>query len=484
MAKIGTGMLDVGEIVEKMIVYQSSHLYHLQTEKQVEQVQMSAYSSLQNLFSQFQNSLDGLTDAFGTIAYTVNSSNGAVATAVANSNDVGLGTHTINVTQLATAQSYSTQATFSSNVASLGFNETLTFANSANPSKNFSLDLTSDMALTDVRDAINQSDNNFGISAAIISSTVSGTTQYSLVLTSQTGLTNEFTINGDVNNDFNFTQASAAQNAKFTFDTYSEETASNIVDTVIDGLTINLAGAGAASLTVVQNTNTNQASDVQEAISNMLSAYNNIITFLDADEYVSMYDEKNKSFASGLNSSFQFIKSQLRSAVNAQYYVSGDIKSISSVGLSLAAPTKVKDQYDVKQSEVVTSGQLTINQQIFPSLDNETTFNLALDNDFDSLNAFFNDPNGFIFNMQNVIDNNIIGSSNTGLISSSEATINQEMDNTDTRIRNENDRLKTVKDALILKYAKLNASMQTYQTLSDYLDKQYEYLNNMYSGND
>jgi flagellar hook-associated protein 2 len=489
MSKIAGSVLDVADVVEKMMVYQSSHLYRLETNRQVEQTQMNAYSALQNLFGSFQTSLTNLSNAFsGSLAYQVNSSNSGVSTGVVTNNDIGLGSHSVVVNKLATAQAFSSQVQFASKTASLNFNETLTFTNTANPATNLSLNIKPNMAQTDIRDSINNSDNNdTGISAAIITSTADdGSLQYNLVLTCNTGTANQVTITGDTdsgtgNPDFNFAQTASAQDAMFTFDGYNEVSSSNTVSNVIDGLTFNLNGVGSATLTVTESAATD-TSDVQTAISGMLTSYNNIISFLDANQYVAVYDDKTKQFSSGLNSSFQFIKSQLQSVMGMTFQTSGDIQNLYSAGIIKAPSTTVVDQYDPRRTKVASIGQMMINQTPNPNLDNNTTLNWALSNDYESLNAFFNDPNGFVFNMNNIVTNNILGASSTGLISGSQSLIQSTMSNTDTLIRNEEDRLKGVRDSLITKYARLNASLATFQGLSDYLDKQYTYLDQLISG--
>jgi len=483
MAKVGSSMLDVADIVDKMMAYKSLPLVRLQTARQVEQVQLSAYGTLQSMFANFQSTLKNLNDTFNAIVYQATSSSNAVATATITDNNVGVGSHTINVTQLATSQAYTSGIQYNSKTNALNINETLTFSNSENPSQNFSLMIDGNDALADIRDNINSSGNSLGVTASIITSTDdNGNVWYNLILNSKTGTANEFTISDDTGNYFEFEQSVAGQDAIFSVDGFSEVESSNTVDDVIDGITFNLTGTGNATITISQN-NSTQSTDVSDGINDMITAYNSIITFLDSNQYVAVYDEKNKTYASGLNSSFQFIKTQLQAAMNMPFQGTGDITNLFQAGFTKAPTATLTDQYDPRKKEITSTGSLQLDANIYPDHGTDTTLNWALTNDFQSLQAFFSDPaNGLINNVNNVVTNNIIGASGTGLIASTQASLNSTLRNSDTLIRNESERLAQVKDSLIMQYAKLNASLAKYQSMSDYLEKQFSYLDNLMKG--
>src|SRR6185312_414527 len=108
---------------------------------------------------------------------------------------------------------------------------------------------------------------------------------------------------------FNFNQTVSAQDAKFTFDGFNEVRSSNTVTDVMDGLSFSLSALGTAVITTSQN-NVDMSSTIQSAVTDMLASYNQIMTFLDGNQYVTVRDENTKQYTTVLNNSFTFIKSQ------------------------------------------------------------------------------------------------------------------------------------------------------------------------------
>lgn len=476
--------IDVGKIVDNLMLYQSQKLFRLQDTEQLDNVQLSAYGSLQNLITSFSTSLTNISAAFATIAYQVASSNSGVATAAVTSNDIGVVTHQINVTQLAASQVYTGQTQFSSKINNLNISETLTFTNNSNPSDTFNVQINPDDALVDIMNNINNAPNNNDVTASIITSNNNGVVTYNLVLTSNTGAASAFTVSGDT--AINFQQTATAADAQFTFDGLQQSSSTNIIDSIVDGLTITLTGVSSSgsdmtTLTTSLN-NTQQLTNVQNAINSMIAAYNQVITFLDADQHVSYYDSNNKILLTANNDSFSVIKGMLQSVMSAAVSTTGDISTLTDAGIIMAPSTKVKDQYDALGNTYASWGSLMISATPMPNLDNSTPFNWALNNDFQSLQTFFTGDNGFIANVTNQINNNILSGSGQGIIANSENAINNMLSFTDQEIFDEQTRLMTVKTSLTDKYARLNAVMMKLKGLGEYLDKEYSFLNSLYKG--
>src|SRR5579885_2958237 len=486
MTSLGLNLFNVDDTVNALMMYQNVRLHGMQAKLKAQNVQLSAYGSLQSLFTNFQSSLTNLSNAFNTVAFQAASSNTAVASAAVTNNNVGESTHTITVTSLAQAQAFASQATFSSNNTALNINETLTFTNNANTSENFSVQINSNDTLQNIRDKINNSGNNIGVTASIVASTgPGGATQYNLLLTSETGTLNQITISGDTGNNFQFNQTPAARDAVFTFDGYSETRSSNQINDVLDGLSLTLTGIGQNVTITTSSNGTNIQAGVQTAIQNMLNSYNQIITFLDGDQFVTVVntnDDQTKSSATVLNNAFSTIKQQLQNAVGTIFNGTGDVHSLFDLGITINGTTTVIDQYDPTR-EVSSTGSLVISTAPQTQYNGSTTFNWKMTNDFNAIKEYFTDPaSGFIANVNNEINNFIIPANDKGSIWNATNVIQTQIGSTNDQIDAEQTRLNGVKNDLIMQYSRLNAMISRFQGLSDYLDKQFSYLSTLTKG--
>lgn len=482
MSSLGMNLYDVNDTVDRIMAKQYIKYFRLQTAKSAEQIQLTSYGTLRSLFSSFQTQMNKVSDAFNAVTLVANTGNAAIATASVTSNTVGVGNHTIVVSQLAEAQRISSNNHFSAKNSALSINETLTFTNAANSSSHFSVSIEATDSLEKIRDKINNANDNIGLNASIITSTgTGGATEYRLVLTSKSGEENQVNITGDTGNHFDFAQTVAAKNAKFTFDGFNVEKASNTASDVMDGLSINLTGLGTTTISVSQG-NQNMQTKLSDAITDMLAAYNQLITFLDGNAVVTAKDENSRQSSTRSSTSFGFIKLQLQNAMNTIVSGAGNLKTIHDVGIVLSKSKKVVDQYD-QEKEFTSIGSLNIETKTYEKYDNDTTLNWLVTNDFDSLKEFFtNKDTGLFSSINSVIDGKITPNDNKGVIWAAEQALGKVQNQTDTEIDNEKNRLDTVKAILIDQFSRLNGIISYYQTLSDALEKQYAYLNNMIKG--
>lgn len=482
MSNLGINLYDVNDIVDKVMAKQYTKYFRLQTAKSAEQIQLSSYGTLRSLFASFQTQMNKVSDAFNTLTLVASSSNTAIASATATSNEVGTGSHTVVVSQLAQAQRYMSNNNFAAKSSALSINETLTFTNATNSASHFDVTVLPTDSLEKIRDKINSASDNNGVTASIVSSTgTGGATEYRLVLTEKTGLENQINITGDTGNYFDFAETVAAKNAMFTFDGLSVEKASNNITDVMDGLTLSLTGIGTTTISVSEGTQDMQ-SKMSGAITDMLAAYNQIITFLDANQFVTVKDENSKTSTTLVSSSFGFIKSRLQNAMNSVVSGAGDIKTIRDAGIVISGSKTVTDQYDPDR-EVTTVGSLNIDTKTYSKYDDQTAFSWLIKNDFDTLKDFFtNTDTGLFASINKAIDGKITPNDNTGLIWAAEQAAGKIQTQTGTEITNEKNRLDTVKDDLIVQFSRINGVISYYQTLSDALEKQFAYLNNMIKG--
>ncbi|MCX7294982.1 flagellar filament capping protein FliD [Janthinobacterium sp.] len=194
-----------------------------------------------------------------------------------------------------------------------------------------------------IRDAINNA--GLGVTASIVSD---GTDKpYHLVLSSSKtganssmkislsgsdGLPPDSALNDllsyDAGGTQNLKQNSAAQNTNFSVNGIAITSASNSVDTAIEGVTLGIAKVGSTSLSVQKDTST-----VKTSINAFVKAYNDLNT---AMAKMTAYDPETKKGGVLLgDSTAQSIQSQLRRQLGAPITgLNSNLSTLSQVGIS------------------------------------------------------------------------------------------------------------------------------------------------------
>lgn len=471
----------VDELMQKQLQYM--RLNQMQAAKNSKLMQASAYTSLKNLFADFQAKLTNVGKAFDTIAYQANTSNTSVLNGLSVKNNiVGSGVHNVNVTKLAKSQQHLSGTQFSSNKTALNIGQTITFTNNVDSQKTFTVTVNTDDTLEKIRDKINNSSGDVGVNAAIVSSTSGGLPVYNLILTSKSGTDNAVTITGGA--AFAFAQTEVAENAEFTFDGLSVVRSSNVVTDVLEGLNFSLTGLGSASINVSSIDN-NITDTVQASIQDLLAAYNKVINFLDANQKVTYNDDKNKIRSSAYNDAFSLIKSQFQSAMGRALGGSGDVQRLSDIGIknSPAEVVKVVNDESAGELKMTSYGSLMIDGTKDVKYNGDTLLQYKLKTDFNSVKDFFmNATAGLAFNMNDIINNSINATGTNGIIQNATNSINSMIKSSDLQIDREKERLALVREGLIDQFSRLNTIISSYQNISDYLDKQTEYLGSLMRG--
>jgi flagellar hook-associated protein 2 len=250
---------------------------------------ISAYEDMQKLLTNLETAVDALrnpsnaaSDVFDMRSATLSSSSSTVDAANILSADVDAGTeagtHTVTVSQLATAERISS-GSVTSRTTALGYSGSFTIGESGKSAA--TVTLTADMSLNDLVTAINSNKSSTGVTASIVA--VSGSS-YKLVLsaadtnkaiamstTSGTALADLGITGTDGTTAANILQA--AQPAILTVDGVSGiERDTNSVDDIIDGVTLNLTAADSATTVSVQIGN--DTSSASDAITSFVTAYN------------------------------------------------------------------------------------------------------------------------------------------------------------------------------------------------------------------
>jgi flagellar hook-associated protein 2 len=231
------------------------------------QAKITAYQKLQTDLSKLSSDLASLstsvinpfaTNAFAARAATIGATgdvNAGSALSMSVENGAATGDHTLQITQIATAQKVA-GAVQSSQTTALGFSGTFSLGLAGGSSA--SITVTSGMSLQDVADAINSQSATSNVGASVVQVS-SGS--YELVLTGTqdaADITYSSTSGDDILNKLGVTDSSgafsnvlqASQAAKFTLDGIPLTRNTNDITDVLSGVTFDLVQATPANTTL------------------------------------------------------------------------------------------------------------------------------------------------------------------------------------------------------------------------------------------
>jgi flagellar hook-associated protein 2 len=227
--------------------------------------QTSDLDSVETDVETLQSSLTALSDSNGALAsMSATSSDTSLVEASAASGTTA-GTHSIVVSNIATAASWVSDTVASSSTTLASGSFTLQVGSGTATTIQIG---SSDDTLTELASNINSQD--LGVTASVV--TDSSGARLAIV-SNNTGSANAVTVSNA--SGLTFTQASKGEDASLTVDGISIDSASNTVTGAVSGLTLNLVGADANETVSVSVTPDSSA--VESAINSFVSAYNTAI---------------------------------------------------------------------------------------------------------------------------------------------------------------------------------------------------------------
>jgi flagellar hook-associated protein 2 len=273
------------------------------------QSQDSAYTTLGTDLSNLTTTLQALTDFQGVLeSKSGSSSNTNVLQLLSASNTALAGSHTVTVNSLAQTNSYYSEDF--ANPSDL-INGSLTITMGSGSPVTINTDSGGDTIAQFANDINNA---NAGVTANII--TDSGGERLSIT-SNTSGTAGNFTIGTTLtdatnsSNTISFTQAQAGTDASFSVDGISETSSSNTVSNAIPGVTFQLLSAAPSSPVQVEIANNNTA--VETAVNNFVTAYNQTISDLNAQEGKNSAGQPEPLYG---NPTVALLQTQLESALN------------------------------------------------------------------------------------------------------------------------------------------------------------------------
>ncbi len=262
-AGVGSG-LDIESMISQLMALERRPLNRLESRKSDVQVQISANGQLKSAIARFQAAAKALTAGSSLGGVKASSSDEDVLT-VSASADADTQSHDIQITQLAARHRLTSNAYADENAAVGTGTLDITVGGDT-----LSLNLdASNNTLAQIRDAINADPANPGVTASIIN--VDAGSQL-LLTANETGTAQAITVTpGAGLAGFATSEVSQARDAQLTVDGFAVTSGSNTLTGVISGVTLNLQGAGIASVTFAGD-----SSVLKDAVEEFVNAYNGL----------------------------------------------------------------------------------------------------------------------------------------------------------------------------------------------------------------
>ncbi len=332
---IGSG-LDIAGIVQSLVAAEGQPVEtRIGLQEARAQAKLSAFGSLKSALSDLRDKLEIMKSADKFLVRKATSSDENVFTASADTNALPA-SYSLEVVQLAQAQKL-TSGAFADSDTVVGTG-TLT-VDVAGTSMDLVIDGTNN-TLAGIRDAINDSTDNPGVSATIVNAD-SGS--YLILTADSTGAANTITVTQaggdgglaaleyDPPNGLNsLTETLAAQDAQVRIDGFDVMSASNTISGAIDGVTITVtedSGGSSEQLTVE-----NDETAARALVGDFVESYNALITTLDS---LTDYDAESELAAPLLgDATIRGIRDQIRRELStAVSDIDADFSTLTDVGI-------------------------------------------------------------------------------------------------------------------------------------------------------
>jgi flagellar hook-associated protein 2 len=218
--------------------------------------------------------------------------------------------------------------------------------------------VTGSVTLTGLADAINGTDD-IGVTATVVAS---GANAYKLVLTGKsTGAANAFTITNSLSGGSGVgftTNAVAASDASLLVNNVPITSSTNTVDSAIPGVTLTLTKK--APTTSVAITVAEDHSALEDKISDFVSAYNGVASFVDIQTSAAAGGATDNL---GHNTLLRTLKSALASVVSSSYNTGSSLSTLSEAGIEFERTGRMK--FNAAKFKDAVSGGFTEITKLF-----------------------------------------------------------------------------------------------------------------------
>lgn len=366
--------LGLSDLYDQLQTAEQANLTPITTQQTSYKAKLTAWGVVQTSLAKVQTAAAALKNTSAIAATKVSSTNTAFTATLAN--NASAGSYSVEVTQLAAAQSLLSKSA-SSKDTDLGDTSltsrtiTITQPGQKNP---MSITLSSDQtSLSDIKDAINKQQGS--VTASIIKS---DDNNYYLALTSRdTGTTNEMTVSTNDSSLSQYISYSAtggssngmkeqvpAADAKLNINGVAITRSSNTITDAPEGVTLALNKTNAGSPENLSVTKDN--APMIAAVQAYVDAYNSLQTTISSQTKYTAVDQGSSSQDSSNgdligDGTLRNIQTSLRSKLSTSAQAGGSISLLSQIGITqdingklTVDSTKLGKALDEKAADVVT----------------------------------------------------------------------------------------------------------------------------------
>ena len=446
---IGSG-LDITGIVQQLVAAEGAPVEsRLARKEATAQAKLSAFGSIKSALSDFQSKSEAIKDLDKILVRSASSSDPEVFLATA-STEAQPASYSLEVVQLARVQKLSSGAFADANTAVGTGTLTIEYDGST-----VNLDITvGNESLDAIRDAINTSSNNPGVSASIVNAE---TGSYLILTGDATGdsKTIKVTQSGgdgglaaleyDPGSGLNsLTESQAAQDALIRIDGLDVRSETNSFSDAVEGVTIDVVRStegGVETLTV-----NNDKDATSAAINDFVDSYNSLI---DTYQSLTSYDQES-NIAGALigDSTLRGIVTEVRRQMSqAVTGATGSYSLLVDIGVELQVDGKLE----------VDSEKLTE----------------ALDNDFFQVGQLFSASDGFAVRAFDTAKSFL---DSDGILEARTNGLNSTIEDIEEQRESLNDRLGSLEARLLRQYNALDGLLSELNNTSNFLNSQLQNL--------
>jgi flagellar hook-associated protein 2 len=435
----GSG-IDVNSLAAQVLAPEQNQLQLYQQQQLALQTQSSLLTGMNNDLGNLSSAINSLTDILGPLAaQSVSSSEPSIVTGSAQTNATP-GTHTIEVTALATQGTVYTDAVASADASILpngaqSGDLKIQIGGANGTTHDITVTAGSNDTLNKLASYINS--QNWGITATVLND-ASGARL--AIFSQSTGSTGALSVTSNTTS-LNFNAPVGGTNATFTVDGIPFSSDTNTVAGAIPGVTLNLIGAFPGIQTqLAVGPDTTQA---VQAINSFVSAYNTIIG--DINQQFTVDPTTNSEGPLGSDSSLRALQSSL--LADATYSLGNvQFSSLASLGI-------------------------TMNDNGTLSVDSSQLSNVLSTNPSAVLNFFQNSSqtgfaNNFATDLQNLTD------PTTGLLNLDLTQNQQQQTDLTNTINDFRDQMSAQQQQLVTEFSQVNALIEQYPFMLEAIDLQ------------
>ncbi|WP_417551856.1 flagellar filament capping protein FliD [Marinomonas fungiae] len=462
--------LALEDLVKQLVAAESGPKEELlDKQKKSIDVSLSALSKIRSSLGEFQSSLDVLKSADKLMqrAATVSHPDDLTPFEVTTSGSASSGSYDISVEALATGtRASSVDGAFADSNAIVSTTAgTLTFEADG---KSFDVDVTANMTLSQLREAINDKSDNFGVSANIINTGNPGVGSKLVITSSITGdpATKELSItNNNSELDSVSTVASgggstmsvtSSQQAHVKIDGVDAYSDSNTMENVIQNVSLDLKSETNGTNATLDITTDKET--VRGYIDSFMSNYNKLVSAIKEQTKSGTLSSDGESFSGGGplngNSMIRGLRDQLSSDIIGQVSTADStLNTLFALGISINDDGKM---------EIASTNQ-------YGGPTGEERLAKALDGSFDKISELFSGPDGIATRMEASLENY---TQSKGLFDSQESVLKGQLESVAERKTNLEKYIADYEETLRKRYAALDSVVAQMSQTSSFLMSQ------------